>query len=210
MTKARTVSAKRRARKRREITLPGGEVATAPARQGMREPAADPAKTALEARKRVFMIDTCPKDDRAILAPLWATQAMCCISALAKPQAMREIRETWDAISAAHLNWQQRNTGITANPQAANIAMIPDRMETDQSLRVDLRSPEERDAAAIRAWDFWWVKIKALPTPQHFGAIRDALYGPIDSIAAPFWKDGQPTNRGRAFVGALVILAGHK
>ena len=187
---------KRKSRKRsRTISLPNGDAATAPPMQGSREPQEDPRNVALEARARVFNIK--PDD-----APRRSTQADCCIDSMSDSQALREV---WQSILASRRNYRLRN-GIQDWPKCATIAMVLDAMQTDTSLTVDLRTDDERDTAAKRAWQSWLDRINALPAPQMIRSIKDAMDGGINGQGGELWKDGKHTTRGVVFVIALREL----
>jgi hypothetical protein len=191
--------AQRRSRKRnRKISLPGGEAATAPKLQGSREPQEDPRKVVIDARVRVFGI----KADDATAA-LHGSQAGCCIAAAQGDRVA--MWQAWQDINAARRNYRLRN-GIQDGPKCATIAMIPDAMQTDTSLTVDLRTAEERDAAANRAWQSWHSRIKALPAPQMIRAVLEAMDGGINGQGGELWADGKPTTRGVVFVTSLRVL----
>lgn len=215
MTKARTKAGNRRAKQRRSITLPGGEIAANPLRgtdrrgTQARETPEDAQKTALEARKRVFGGIGCQTAEEAFLEPLRGSQVGYCITTLAGKDDRAEIWQVWQDICAARRNYHQRILSRNADPQCAAIAMVPDAMQSDESLRVDLRTGDERDAAAKRVWDEWCKRIKALGVPQMIWAVRAALDDGINPEAAPFWLDGQPTDRGRALVLGLRKLVGY-
>jgi hypothetical protein len=69
---------------------------------------------------------------------------------------------------------------------------------------VDLRTPDERDAAAKRVWAEWQRRFKVLPTPNHRWALRGALQGFIGE--GRLWDAGQPTDLGIVAVDALRRL----
>jgi len=112
---------------------------------------------------------------------------------------------TWAALSASHRNYRMLIIGSSGNPQGAAIPMIPDAMETDPSLRVDLRTQEQRIESAKRAWLDWKRKIDALPVPSLRWAISGALDGFMGEGA--LWVDRKPTDTGRTAVQALRMVA---
>jgi len=192
-----TSKAQRRSRKRsRSISLPGGEIATAPPMQGSREPQEDPRKMVIDARARVFGI----KPDEAATR---GTQADCCIASATGDRVA--MQEAWQGICTSRRNSRLRN-GIPDGPKCSTFTMISDAMQTDTSLTVDLRTGEERDAAAKHARQMWDARINALPAPQMIRAIKEALDGGINGQGAELWADGKPTTRGAVFVAALRAL----
>jgi len=189
---AYTKGAKKR-RKKARITLPGGECAPQRVGQGRRtdiDQSPPPIHKARAAR--------CKLDKGS---PLHESDMGRCILALSEGQERADLAEAWADLSAARRNYLMRIIGQTGDPQGAAIAMIPDKMETDQSLRVDLRTADERDRAAKAAWQAWEARIKALPAPQMIWALKGALYGFMGD--ATLWRDGLPTVHGVAAVAAL-------
>ena len=112
----------------------------------------------------------------------------------------------WAAISAAHRNYRLLIIGQTGTPQGAAIAMIPEPMETDPSLRVDLRTHGQRVEAAKRAWETWEGKLATLHAPNLKWALQGALAGFLGDGA--LWRDQAPTTTGRVAVQALRMVAG--
>lgn len=191
-------------RRKRKITLPGGqEIDQRPIgrdRSHTNQPE-DPRKTALQARCRKSGITAPEEAARALLG----TEMGLCINATSKGDELADLTEAWQAISASFRNYRLLVIGQTGDPQGAAIGMVPDRMETDQSLRVDLRTHDERVAAAKASWAGWQAKIKALP----FG-VRGILEGVIHGFVgeAVLWRDQAPTEKGRLAVEALRRVKG--
>lgn len=136
--------------------------------------------------------------------PICGTDMGLCIRALTKSEDRADLVNAWAALSAAHRNYRLLIIGQTGDPQGAAIPMLPEPMETDPSLRVDLRTHEQRVEAARRAWNEWWAKIKALPVPTLKWAISGALDGFMGDGA--LWRDRQPTATGIAAVTALRMM----
>jgi hypothetical protein len=190
---------KRRA-KRAKITLPGGE--TAPQRptgldRRHTNQAENPMQTVTAARQRRTGIAD-PQDARQ---PLCGTDMGLCIRAMTLGDNRAEMTNAWAAISAAHRNYRLLIIGQTGDPQGAAIPMLPEAMETDPSLRIDLRTHEQRVDAAKAAWRAWEAKINALPMPSLKWALRGALDGFLGDGA--LWRDQAPTQTGRIAVQAL-------
>lgn len=204
-----TSKAQRRGRKRKAAHV---NLANEPTKRNNRYPSGkakpeDPRKTALQARCRISGIQDPKEAARALLG----TQMGLCINALAegKGEAARksdlaDLTEAWQAISASHRNFRLLVIGQTGNPQGAAIAMVPDPVETDPSLRVDLRTHEERVEAAKRSWAGWEARIAALPVPNLKWALRGALEGFMGEDT--LWRDCAPTTSGRLAVKALRRL----
>ena len=191
---AYTKGAKKR-RKKARITLPGGgsapQRATGRDRRHTNQPDGPPPIMAARARR-------CPIDSASVLHE---SDMGRCILALSEGDERAQLANTWAGMSVSLRNYRTRILGVTGEPQGAAIAMIPDKMETDQSLRVDLRTADERDRAAKAAWQAWEARIKALPATQMIWALRGALYGFMGD--ATLWRDGLPTVHGVAAVAAL-------
>jgi len=191
-----SVGAKRRARKRkRMISLPGADPIPQAPRMG--RPATTEPPPIHAARARRCNLDTG--------STLHESDMGRCIIALSEGQERDDIRETWAAISAAHRNFRLRIIGQTGDPKLASTPMMSDAMETDPSLRVDLRTADERDEAARRAWGDWLARIKALPFPGMISTIRGALDGFMGEGVA-LWRDGKPTTSGAVAEHALRLL----
>ena len=198
MTKARTKAKRRRMSK--GITLPGGKAVQRPVRQGRRTDAGPPADAvALAARSRLTGCTV--EDARDVLA---GSDMGRCIRAM-RPgtQDRRNLLAVWQGISAAWHNYATRCLGITPGAQSASLPMLPEPMETDQSLRVDLRSPDEKDEAARRVWFDWLEALLALPTDQ-----RHAVRGHLQDYARPIWDADKlrPTLTGTLAVRGLAAL----
>jgi hypothetical protein len=197
---------KARKRRAKSITLPGGDqIPQRPSgRDRVATPQADPMETVITARQRRSGI-TDAKDARQ---PLCGDDLGLCIHASATGDARAALANTWAALSASHRNFRVMVIGQTGNPQGAAIPMIPEPMETDQSLRVDLRTHDERVAAAKASWTGWQAKINALPIPNLRWAIKGALDGFLGD--GTLWRDRKPTATGVAAVSALRLLTDGK
>jgi hypothetical protein len=200
VTKAATKSQRRRRAKSRTISLPGGESVPSP-RNGIPRvhatPKDDTPPPIIEARRR--MGSASPEDT------LNESDMGRCILALSTGDGLRTLRDAWGAISAARQNFKTRCMSNPGNPQSAAAPILSQAMETDPSLRVDLRTPGERDEAAARTWKAWQAAIDALPVP----ALRWALRGALDGFMGEgrLWRDGRPTDTGKAAVAALRMAA---
>ncbi len=192
-------------RRKRKISLPGGE--TIPQRAATdprREKQDDPMMTVAAARMRRTGIESASD----AVQPICGTDIGLCIRTLTAGDDRASAINTWEALSAAHRNYRALYIGMTGNPQGAAIAMVPEPMETDQSLRVDLRTHDEKVRSAKVSWDGWNAKISALPAPNLKWAIRGALNGFLGEES--LWRDAKPTSSGRASVSALLIMAGER
>lgn len=157
-------------------------------------------RTATEARQRVSGI----QDAKEARQPLCGTPMGLCVHALTTGQERADLANAWAALSAAHRNYRMLIIGQTGNPQGAAIPMLPEPMETDPSLRIDLRTAEQRAEAARRVWQDWQERIKALPVPN----LRWAISGALDGFLGDerLWRDKAPTATGRVAVQALRMM----
>jgi hypothetical protein len=199
-----TSKAQRRGRKRKPapVNLPG-ETPQASNRypSGKNKPE-DPRKTALQARCRRAGISDPKEAARALLG----TEMGLCVNALSQGQELADLTEAWQAISASFRNYRLLVIGKTGDPQGAAIGMIPEKVETDPSLRVDLRTHDERVEAAKRSKAQWDARINALPVPNMRWALRGALEGFMGEDT--LWRDCAPTTNGRLAVEALRRVMG--
>jgi hypothetical protein len=196
---------RRKNRAKASITMPGGEVIPQVVTNDPRRPrAVDPRQSALKTRLRIAGIPDTPEALKAAVAPDFGHDVGLCIRATVKGD---EAAKAWDAfshLSASYRNYMTLYVGQTGNPQCAAIAMIPEPMETDPSLRVDLRTHEEKVRAAKQSWAAWEARIKALPFPQLRMAINGVLRGFLGD--GTLWRDGKPTDTGRTVVAALRVM----
>ena len=196
-----TSKATRRSRQRnRTIALAGGDVTTPPPVQGQRK-AENPMAVAITARQRHTGIHD-PDDARQ---PIAGTEVGLCIRYTTTGDDRAALVNTWEAMGAAHRNYRMMFMGQTGNPQGAAIGFIPDRMQTNDSLRVDIRTPEEKVAGAKSAWASWEGRIAKLQAPP----LRWALKGALDGFMGEgrLWQDQQPTPLGKTVVMALREVA---
>lgn len=209
MTKARTRAARRRARQeaRKRISLPGGDEIAAKPAQGRRadlEQARSARQTAAEARVRVFGGQGSPDPEKAASDPL---QGSCAGNAIrhvcADPSRASALWGVWLDLLATRRRYLAA-IGTSDSPQASHVAAIPERIETDPTVRHDPRSLEERHAAAIRAHAHQCSRIGNLPANVRH-VLRAVLVGtwPEDVL----WRDHKITGRGARFVRALRLLA---
>lgn len=194
-------SQRRRAKRAKTISLPGGEAVAAPVVKGQRPPKDDPMRTVIHARiRRTGILD--PAEARQ---PICGDDMSLCIRALATGDDRAALVNAWAALSACHRNYRLLIIGQTGTPQGAAIPMISEPMETDPSLRVDLRDHNTRVEAARRAWEAWDGKIRSLPTPNLKWALSGALSGFLGDGA--LWRDQAPTTTGSVAVQALRMVA---
>ena len=197
-------AAKRNRKRNRSISLPGGEVvadrATGRDRTHTNQPKECPTVTVLQARAR----HTGVKGRENLIDTALGTPLGCCIAHMTQGDDRAQLINTWGALSASRRNYKLRYIGHSGEPQGAALEMIPDAMQTDPSMRVDIRSTEERAAHAKASWAAWETKINALPP-----GFRLAIRGALDGFAGEgtLWRDQGATPLGRVAVEALRRLS---
>ena len=200
MTKART---KRQKRRDKRITLPCGESApqrpTGRDRRHTNQPVGPADAVALHARARLTGCSV--EEARDVLAA--SDMGRCIRSMIPSDRERRDLLGTWQAISAAKHNWNQRIISANPHPQSSALPMLPEAMQTDTGHSIDLRTADERDEAARRIWYRWLELLMDLPGEQ-----RHALRGHLDGYAAPIWDADElrPTRTGALAVKALRVL----
>lgn len=135
---------------------------------------------------------------------MFETDVGYCANHLLSPKDAATVVKTFNHISASYRNYMVYFVGQTGNPKCAAIAMIPDAMETDPSLRVDLRTHDEKVSAAKASWAAWEKRMNALPFPQMKWALGGALRGFLGD--GTLWRDAKPTHTGRTVVAALQAM----
>jgi hypothetical protein len=187
------------------ITLAGGETVDQKPdgrdRRHTNQPKENPMQTVINARIRRTGI----MNPEEVMQPICGDDIGLCIRDMATGDDRALLVNTWGAISAAHRNYRMLIIGKTGTPQGASIPMIPEPLETDQSLRVDLRDFKTRVEDARGAWEAWEGKLATLPAPNLRWALRGALSGFLGDGA--LWRGHKPTSTGKAAVEALRILA---
>ena len=192
-----TSKSQRKAR-RRAITLAGGQSIPQPATQGARrdlKPAQDPRIVALAARERITGLI-----GAEALAPEQGDDMGRCIVHLCSGQDRADLLNLWRGLTGSRENYLTRYIGQTGHPKGAAFGFISDEIKTDQSLRVDLRTRDERDLQAVASWGAWLAKIKALPL-GHKWAMQNALGLSLGAVC--LWQGQRPTKQGVASVAAL-------
>lgn len=199
----------KRQRKRR-ISLAGGiQIDQKPTGRerdnvGQHKPTEDARKATLEARLRIAGIRATPDSIKAAVDPSYGHDVGLCIRSVLKGDDATKAWDTFSHISASHRNYMTYFIGQTGNPKCAAIAMIPEPMETDPSLRVDLRTHDEKVSAAKASWAAWEKRMNALPFPQMKWALGGALRGFMGE--GTLWRDAKPTHTGKTVVAALQAM----
>lgn len=198
MTKAATKAKRRR---RKGISLPGGKTAPRRVTQGRRTDLQEPPADAVALAVRARLTGCTVEDARDVLAG--EDLGRCIMAMRPNPQDRRDLLGIWQGISAAWWNYSTRCLSLTPSAQSSSLPMLPEPMQTDQSLRIDPRTGEEKDEAARRVWFAWLDALMALPSGQ-----RHALRGHLQGYGAEVWHPGarQPTRAGALAVAALAAL----
>ncbi len=165
-------------------------------------PAEDPRREALNSRCIRFGLAPNARNREIVKSP-W----MCCDIGFVIEASCgdREAARLWDVFARwvrAEATYRARYLGQGEQPAGAALQMIPDRIETDQSATVDVRTSDERDRDAVNAWMRWQGHLGHLPA-----AMRVLLHGARREDGAALWHDKGPTHVGLAALGALRRLA---
>lgn len=193
----------RRKHKPKKISLPGGQAIEQRSDRPGRPPGriAEPAdKIALDARMRIAGHND---KARARLAMNESDMGRCILAIHPKPENYARLWDVWRTMENAIELHEERNIGLSRFAQGASLPLLPEPMQTDQSHSVDLRTPEEKNAAARRNAEYWRGLIDQLPAPQMKWAMQPAL----DAVKDVLWLNAAPTDRGRNAVAALVWIA---
>lgn len=165
-------------------------------------PAEDPQREALNSRCRRFGVPANAHNRETMRTPWMGCDLGFVIHARCKE---REAARLWDVFSRwsrAEATYRIRYLGQGEQPAGAALQMIPDRMETDQSATVDVRTPEERDRDAVTVWMRWQGFLGHLSSDA-----RTALHGARREDGRELWGGGEPTSAGLAALDALIDLA---
>ncbi len=119
-----------------------------------------------------------------------------------KPDQIRTLSGVWSGMLSAHRTYSLRYLGQSGSPKGATMAMVTEKMETDKSHSVDLRSPEERDRDAVSNWMRWQGYLGCLSARDR-ALLADARQQAEDTL----WQRAKPTGRGLNTLTALKALA---
>ena len=164
------------------------------------ESAQDPRKTALDARCRLFGVTPNRKNRSALSGQHNGAQ----LGMVMEAQVARgDIPGLWAVVqgfAAAERTYRLRYLGQSGTAKGASISMVRERMETDQSHSVDLRSQEERDRDAVNNWMRWRGYL------GHLSAAEQTLLHDLDENREGALWDGGPTAKGLATLDAVRRL----
>lgn len=166
------------------------------------KPKEDEAKVALTARRNQYGQVAASEEERDVAKAQhmgshigWLMQFEC-------PKEAPRLWRVWQAWCQSELNYLTRIIGTTGQPKGASIAAIPDKIETDTGHTVDLRTADERDRDAVRAYMRWRGYLGHLAT-----ADVTALHQARREDGPALWRYRRPTRHGLATLEALKRLA---
>ncbi len=110
-----------------------------------------------------------------------------------------DLYEIWVDMTASEDRYH-RSMGVSIHAKSAKIEMMPERTETRDDDRPDLRSEEERDMAAQAAWRRW---------DGHLNAIGLGHRSAIDTARmafTPLFVDAKLSLAGERFIDAMRAL----
>ena len=160
----------------------------------------DPRKTALQARCRLFGVSDTKKNMIALSGQHNGSQLGLVMQSSVPPHEIPGLWAIWQGFATAERTYRLRYLGQSGTAKGASISMVRERMETDQSHSVDLRSQEERDRDAVNNWMRWRGYI------GHLSAAAQTLLHDLDQDRDGALWDGAPTVKGLATLAALQRL----
>jgi len=164
------------------------------------EGATDPRKTALQARCRIAGKPDTLKDRLALSGQHSGSQIGLVMQHMLTPRETADLWQTYQAWCTAEATYRRRYLGQGEFAKGASIKAVPERMETDTSHTVDLRTSDEKDADAVTSWMRWQGQLGMIEADQRT-ALHDARLE-----RAVLWADAAPTQRGIQAVRALQAL----
>lgn len=193
--------------KRRMKKLAGLDLAETPKREKngrrQRETATkvgierDPDAVALKARARhMGQAEGTFKNMRAVALSDAAGMAL---SLKCDPDTAKRLWGHYAALTSSEARYH-RTLGLSIHAKTAKIEMQPERFEVRADVTPDLRSQEERDAAAATSWDRWNRLLNEIGI-----AHRSAIDTAKQDFAALVDK-GRVTPAGQRFVDAMRAL----
>lgn len=210
MSKART-KAQKLAEKRRRALAAAGLPELAPIKRRKDQPREggrfvkhedDPRKAVLNSRCIRFGVDP-NRHGRGVVSG----QHMCCDLGFVIESRCgnAEVARLWDVFhrwTRAEVSYRTRYLGQGEAPACAALMMVHDRVETDPSLTVDSRTPDERDRDAINGWMRWQGFLGHLSADQ-----RAILHHARRDDGPVLWRDCSATEAGLFALAALRDLA---
>lgn len=196
MTKAYSKAAKRRAKKARDLPeLAKTEGKKSRGRARMKEIQEDAQKAVLNARKK----QTGVEDKNALRSEILSEPAG---QALWLSLAQDDAHRLWGhykALTAAQRRYHA-SLGVSVHAKTAKTEYQPEAFEVRDDDRPDLRTEDERDEAAAKAWRIWCDRLDEIGLSQS-AAIHTAIQGFTGMVDA-----GKVTLAGTRFVAAMQAL----
>jgi hypothetical protein len=127
-----------------------------------------------------------------------------CIRTLHKAdQDRRDLLDVWQSVSAARRNFVTRYLSLAESAQSSSLPMLPDKLQIDPSLHVDLRTTIEKAIHARAVWLGCEASMARL-RPTEFYALKEHL----EMKGAAIWCSDthKPTWAGSKLVAALKSL----
>ncbi|MFG6591273.1 hypothetical protein [Sulfitobacter sp. 1A12157] len=147
-------------------------------------------------------MDDYRKDRGRVTDPLLGAEIGYVIRHECKEREAAQLWDVWQQYCAAQRAYRMRILGTTGEPKGAAIQMVPDAMQADTSMRVDMRSDDERDRQAVSGYMRWKGWLWCLTATER-GLIHHAERG----TGKVLWGDGEPTREGIATLDALKNLS---
>lgn len=116
------------------------------------------------------------------------------------PQDVASLWPVWHAFVGAARTYRARILDVRGAAGSA-LAMVPERIEADVSMRLDTRSDDEKDADARQAWATWRSRLDRLGDGDRSRILQ------AESGTQPLWSDRAPTSAGLRALAALRRLA---
>ena len=178
-------------KRKKQARGPGGQFVADP----------EPMRVALSARARHYTGKDSEDTRRAMKGVHMGNQLGWVLECEeSSKDARRDLWATFEVWCAAEANYRRRYLGQSETAKGAAIGYVPDRMETDKSHSVDLRTSDERDRDAVNTWMRWKGYLGHL-SALHCSALHQARLGQGD-----LWKDSVPTRAGLLALVALRAL----
>lgn len=162
----------------------------------------DPRKTALSARCRMFGVEPTKYNRNALSGQHSGAQVGFVMEAILHQDEIPRLWATWQGFCSSMRTYRIRFLGMTGSAKGANIAMVREKLETDQSHSVDTRDQDQKDRDAVNAYMHWHGLLGTLSMSD-----RILLHDAEKERGPALWRDGKPTAIGAATVPAIQRLA---
>lgn len=170
-----------------------------------RKPMDDPSKEALNTRCRIMGWEETRANRAIVSAPMYGTDMGRCISQFLKSGTHASAMRAWEAYTglyAADRAYRLLVIGVTGDPKGADIKMVPEPMEADQSHTVDVRDWSEKHADAVNRWERWQGYLGQIDA-----SYAQLLRSVVRDTCPPLWQDAKATWDGTQALVALSLLA---